>query len=144
MRTPLIRRLLLLVSLAAVAFCASLFLGSAEPIAPARFNKIRNGMTEAEVNAIFGVPAGDHSTRPGFPYCKDSSIFINRVNQDMRRWSSDRWFVTIWLDDDGHVVEKVINPSIPYDMIPEGKDFLDPLRWKVLEWRLEFQATTQH
>jgi hypothetical protein len=63
------RRRLLLVGLAAVALLGSglvVWLQLPRPgITRANYQRIRVGMTEAEVVALLGGPAGDYRTQPG-------------------------------------------------------------------------------
>jgi hypothetical protein len=54
--------LLLVVGIAVLAGTAYLLLKPASPINPWAYQRIKAGMTQKEVEAVFGLPAGDYRT----------------------------------------------------------------------------------
>jgi hypothetical protein len=71
------------------------------------FDQIKNGMTEAEVIALFGVPPGD--------YASGTSMYtlVGRVAvpEEVRSsdWTSDEAAIEIAFDRNGRVVSKLFN-----------------------------------
>jgi hypothetical protein len=67
-------------------------------------DSIRPGMTEAEVVAILGRPAGDYTTRECYlgKWSKDydEGVWADQEDGD---WSPERMFVRDWLSDEGGV-----------------------------------------
>jgi outer membrane protein assembly factor BamE (lipoprotein component of BamABCDE complex) len=68
-------------------------------------DRIRPGMTEAEVVAILGRPAGDYTTGECYhrgPWWKDYTEG-DWGNQEGRDWSPEGMFTKEWLSDEGGV-----------------------------------------
>jgi hypothetical protein len=61
------------------------------PVIKAAFERIEKGMTQAEVHAILGGPAGDYRTRPNRPAIK------------VRAGSWSSWRLEDWEGDEGTV-----------------------------------------
>jgi len=66
-------------------------------INPASFQKIKEGMTLAEVEAIFGVPAGVYTTRP---YKRDVHA------EDALEWVGDEGALFVWFDQETKTVHR--------------------------------------
>jgi hypothetical protein len=82
---------------------------------PEAFNAIQEGMTEEQVEAIFGCPAGDHSylipwLRPRVTYKKSSHPEIAKTKE----WRDSRTVILISFDHEGKVQSKSMHslPSI--------------------------------
>src|SRR5437016_5676140 len=68
------------------------------------FGQIRDGMMQAEVEALLGCPPGDYSTRevtplalrpPGWEYGRDTLV--------EQRWTSDEGMILVWFTPSGVV-----------------------------------------
>lgn len=122
------RRLLLMVlgltGLAAVGLTVVAWLVGPSPhrISVESFEKIKAGMTEAEVLAVFGVPPGD--------YMRSRTIVALRVHGVGRRtgeckeWRSDEGIFLVWFDGDGIVSAT----NQPLAVMSSDDSLLDKLR----------------
>ncbi|MCI0378840.1 MAG: hypothetical protein L0215_14630 [Gemmataceae bacterium] len=85
------------------------------------FNRIQEGMTEKDVEAIFGVPAGDYTTGPVMELKSDSGF--SKVWRVDKPWMSNFSRIYVAFDERGLVVWKRYLP-----VVPEEESFGDKLR----------------
>lgn len=98
------RRLLVLSALALLVVGGSAFLRlrslSNSPINVENFNRIQEGMTQAEVEAILGGPPGSYTKRPVVWYASRITSY----------WVGDKWIISIeWSSELGSDEVWVIN-----------------------------------
>jgi hypothetical protein len=99
---------------------------------PAYFHRLREGMTEQEVEAVLGCPAGDYrTTQPpryhGTPHIDgfvreqagrdcDPGEEMAVVRSGRRRcWTGDAYCLWVDLDENGRVVSRVLCERLPED-----------------------------
>jgi hypothetical protein len=70
----------------------------------ASFEKIKQGMTLAEVEAILGGPAGDYTTRPTISECD------GRLGPGDKEWVSDDAAISVWFDPKGGILDASVSP----------------------------------
>jgi hypothetical protein len=89
-----------------VAYCL-LVASSRPPVHADRaaHDRIRVGMTGAEVEALLGGPPGDYTTGP----CMVTAMGLWAEGATYRDWVSDEGSITVAFDPDGRVVGKVFN-----------------------------------
>jgi hypothetical protein len=96
----------------------------------AAFERLESGMTRAEVEAAFRLPAGDYRRQPKDPFPDDDELglFVHRRDfvDEVREWRTDGVVVQVGFDADGRVValEKAEVPQL----IPWHRRWLDKLR----------------
>ena len=96
------RRMLVLVGVAAVvgvtAFAGWRFLSYPPCFNRADYERIREGMTEAEVEAVLGVPPGnyctDYTSRHTL-WVQADTHFTDTASCEKRRWYSDTGFIIV-------------------------------------------------
>lgn len=126
-----LRPLLLVLFLATAGFAIWLIL-QPDPPQPhfAAFDQLESGMTSAEVEAAFRLPAGDYRRRPADPFPGDDELglFVHRRDfvDEVREWRTDAVAVQVGFDADGRVVafEKADVPHV----IPWHRRWADKLR----------------
>ena len=74
------------------------------------FENIRKEMTEREVEAVLGVPAGDYATGPirliTFGDAPKTTYFVFRPAE--KKWVGNEAVIEVWFDDNGRVEDKRI------------------------------------
>lgn len=96
----------------------------------AGFDHIESGMTQADVEAAFRLPAGDYRRRPADPFPDDDELglFVHRRDfvDEVREWRTDAVVIQVGFDADGRVVafEKAEVPQV----IPWHRRWVDKLR----------------
>jgi hypothetical protein len=121
---------LALVAVALLLFGAAfpLLFPRPSPVTKAAYDRIENGMTLAEVEAILGGPAGDHRTRPTEMLPEDY-VFRRLVEHAIGKslwWEGDAVAVAVVLDDSGIVLRQTF--------VKQGKaniGVIDLLRWRL-------------
>jgi hypothetical protein len=72
------------------------------PVTRAVYERIKKGMTEAEVEEILGGPPGDYATRPRQWTYRSSFLFYSRMpTAEWDHWKWEKWDgddVTVWVD----------------------------------------------
>jgi len=63
------------------------------------YERIHDGMTRSQVEAIFGVPAGDYRTRDPEPITFQTA----GVEGTLRAWLGDEGYALIWFDESDEV-----------------------------------------
>jgi hypothetical protein len=95
------------------------------------YGRVQKGMTETEVEAIFGGPAGDHTTGP--------VTFMGRLDElsmpmdllelaeghSKKTWKSDEGQVHVEFDAGGHVA------AMHWSWPATKPTFLERLRWRL-------------
>jgi hypothetical protein len=124
---------LLLFAVAAVVAACALPLALSPPSGPgsqitrARYERLREGMTEAEVDAVFGVPAG-HYGSPGGCVTLEEVSFPGAVRH--REWWGDAGNVEVGFGADGRLVGKHFRtvffpqPAAPPDLVKRLRGWL--------------------
>src|SRR5689334_22391745 len=98
------------------------------------FERIQEGMTLADVEAIIGVPSGDYTTRLSFiRFGPPGGDVRAAIFEDMSRWRvrAGSWYA--WIGDQGMIAVRVNGESKVaergyYDVYPAEPSFLDRLR----------------
>jgi hypothetical protein len=88
--------------------------------------EIKQGMTVAEVEAIFGVPAGDYSTRPVFPLYMISSLLSSA---EEKTWTSNEASICVRFDDN----QQVMSATAGYIIVLEESWWARLGRWLGLD-----------
>jgi hypothetical protein len=70
----------------------------------ASFEKIKKGMTLAEVEAILGVAAGDYATEPTTSHCN------GWWGPGDKEWVGDEGVISVWFDPQGKIMDKDFSP----------------------------------
>ena len=72
----------------------------------ANYERIQEGMTEADVNALLGVPPGDYRSRPGFHLVGPGHIPRDERARGgtLRVWYIPRFHVEVLYGRDGRVI----------------------------------------
>jgi SmpA / OmlA family len=73
-----------------------------------RFQQIRPGMTEGQVEAILGGPSGDYSTEPIVWASGMQRLPWNP--ERAQAWTGNEGIITVWFDADGRVTVKHFQP----------------------------------
>src|SRR4051794_24937443 len=76
------------------------------PIGRGAYDRLTNGMTEAEVEAVIGLPAGDYSSEPVID--TDGELFYIEYVKGFqpavtKRWVSDYVLLAVDFDSDGQL-----------------------------------------
>ena len=71
--------------------------------------KLKNGMTEAEVEWILGGPAGNYTTYPGVEYSfvtagNDPQILARHAPITKRRWHTDEYAIDVYFGAEGEAI----------------------------------------
>jgi hypothetical protein len=91
-------------------FCLTSLFRPKPAITKGRYERIQDGMTEPEVEAILGGPSGDYTSRP---------IVVAMSGTMFRRWwVGDDAIITVGLDLEGRVVQKEFH-ELPAEPFPE-------------------------
>ncbi len=116
--------------LTAVVVCSFLLLAPARSrITEANCDKIQEGMTQREVEAILGGPPGDYATRP---YNREIGMIVglhlqNAEDYVSKEWIGDEGIITIEFYKDGTVVwtdwRPFRQPDI-WDRMEQMRDYL--------------------
>ena len=89
------------------------------------YENIKKGMTENEVEGIFGVPAGDYD-----PPMKNeriypvSDLFVPAVPAEAKEWKGRGLVVTIWFDDTGKVFHSQMRGRYSETFLDKVRGFL--------------------
>jgi hypothetical protein len=100
----------LLVVVAAVAVAAYVrwlhLADSAHRVTLDAAERVCAGMTQREVEDIFGVPPGDYSSQPGTVHPEG----LPKRPPDLRRedWTADEGGTVVYFDEDGRVVDRIV------------------------------------
>jgi hypothetical protein len=73
----------------------------------ASVEKIKPGMTLAEVEEILGVPPGDYTTGP------TTSLCDGWLGPGDREWAGDDGVISVWLDPQGRILAANLEPVSP-------------------------------
>jgi hypothetical protein len=123
------RKRTLLVALAALAVVGAagvvVLWPRADRITEANLERIKEGMSRAEVDAILGGPPGDYRTGPTEPGRR--TVFT--LGPPPERWLADAGVAYVSFDDAGRVQDLHFSPNEPADIGPFDK----------LIWRLQRQ-----
>ena len=103
---------LLILTVVVVALVAAVYFvwphlaGSAHRINPYTAMKVRVGMTQAQVEAIFGAPPGDYSSEPNAGQLRAPSD----RRPDLRRegWTTDEGGAVVYFGQDGKVADATL------------------------------------
>jgi hypothetical protein len=125
------RKLLVAVAVLAVlvAAGASVLWPRPDRITRENFNRIREGMTWAEVEAILGPP-GEYRTKPLVVFEVGSLEDFCELRETLLRWSDDTNCLNVIFDPTGHV--RRASDDVAFWFRP------DPL--ELLLWRIERQS----
>ena len=113
------KRFLLYLGLVIAILAAVAFLSWRPPeiehrISRQSYERIRAGMSEAEVADLLGVRAGDYTTHPTeLPFCGTGDPreeYAPRVGADERIWKSNLCQIEVVFDEDGVIVSKALTP----------------------------------
>jgi hypothetical protein len=117
------RLLLILFCLAFAAIYAFCWLTAPRHrITEENFARIKEGMTEKEVESILGVPAGNYETKKRMPL-PAHDLFVPTVPCETKVWEGNGLVITIWFDAEGKVFHSRIG-----GWSSEEPTFLDMLR----------------
>jgi hypothetical protein len=122
------RALLLLIAfgfLGSALFFGYLWLTApSNQISEESFRRLRVGMTEMEVDEVFGVPPGDYEivTKETRSYPSTGGLFIPRVPATEKVWRRGGLIISVWFDD---AAGKVIHSRMRGEW---SESFLDKLR----------------
>jgi hypothetical protein len=99
-------------------------------ITQANYERIREGMTLDEIEAILGVPAGDYTDGRFYALPIPSSGFspLRHIPVIWRNWISEEGCIIIGFSESGQVCRKRFWP-----VVREHRTFLDRLR-RLLPW----------
>lgn len=116
------RRLVWVVACLALAVGLGIwFVTRPHPVNETNFNRIRVGMTQAEVEAILGCPPGDYATRP---WMADAFEEDYQEPDRLETWASDWGYIRVRFDKSDRVSAKELRDQFP---IPQP-GLLDRLR----------------
>jgi hypothetical protein len=106
--TKLKRSLLAVAVLTAVVLAATWFLWPGSAIGPTRYRRIQLGMTQAEVEAIIGLPPGDYYGVPDFIVGsgrEQMGLPVHRQDNDSKvaAWCGNMHIICVTFDSDGCV-----------------------------------------
>jgi hypothetical protein len=128
------RKLLLVLAGLAVVFCAAgAFLLWVQPSSVTRENcdRIKAGMSRAEVEAILGPP-GDYTTGPRVQIIMESGGL--EMHRPDRTWNGDEGVFSVWFDGERKVEFTRFHEWTRIDQSP-----LESLLWRVKrQWRKWF------
>lgn len=89
------------------------------------FARIKEGMTEKEVESIFGVPAGDYETKKRPPLPNHHLLTPTTVPCEVKVWKGNGLTICIWFDAGGKVLD---SRSVGWVSEESSETFLDKLR----------------
>jgi hypothetical protein len=122
MRKHFWRFVLLLATLPAVGAVVPLLATRGSPVTQSAFQRIEEGMTRAEVEAILGGPPGDYCTRPPAP------VVYSYVTGE--RWQGDD--VDVWIEFVPDAAgEQVVYSKICFEAWPLKLGLLDTVFWRI-------------
>jgi hypothetical protein len=96
------------------------------PVNRGAFERIEEGMTQAEVEAILGGPPGDYRTQPPAPSRATVRVWEN--------WEGDEGTVFIWFSSASGGLERVMSANF-YEAEPYTPGLVELIRWRL--WRLK-------
>jgi hypothetical protein len=78
------------------------------------FSKLRDGMSEKEVEAILGGPAGDYTTGPNIAFVGTRGGLGPRHWVTKKQWKTDKFIIAVYFDSQATVVwNSYIEPPAP-------------------------------
>jgi outer membrane protein assembly factor BamE (lipoprotein component of BamABCDE complex) len=111
--------LLLLLAVCLLAASVRLFRGKPRPavrFTEADCARIKDGMTEAQVTALLGMPPGDYSTRNAAKTASPLSRPGGDEESFTKEWISDEGFIAVEFDNDGKVKGAVFGTAAPAEL----------------------------
>ncbi len=95
--------------------------------------KLKLGMTEKDVEAVLGGPAGNYTTRPDVFYVHLSSGVVSRAVEQhdyltKRQWYTDKYGILVYFDPDGKAVLIDCMSGHPLSPPPPSTRYPPPLR----------------
>lgn len=127
--------------LALVVAVAGWLLMSYSPIDLGKYENIQVGMTEKEVEAVLGGPAGDYETRINLGFISyrrkymrtwspNESMSYNYIppgtRYQQRTWVTNHGRLSVFFAEDGRVMQKTILPC-PWPLLIFGEDDGSPM-----------------
>jgi hypothetical protein len=108
--------LVVFAGLALVGFGCYLWLAPSGGINRLTALRIKTGMSYDEVDAVIGLPHGDHCSTPEnpifFPGRQVHRVHIVGIG-NVRYWHGDAGTITVWFDNDGKVTKRHFSPWVP-------------------------------
>jgi len=99
---------LVAVALACVVFLIWALLTASDTVSRGNYNKIHVGMTEAQVEALLGVPGEELAplTYEDVHADEQPGLLLRSFPHRLRHWRSGTHMITVVLDSEGRVVGK--------------------------------------
>jgi hypothetical protein len=100
--------------------------GSAHRIDLDTAEKVCAGMTQRQVEGLFGVPPGDYSSQPGTMHCEG----VAERWPGLRRedWTADEGGAVVYFDADGRVADRIVWVAPSKQGASQGASKFAPLR----------------